>query len=94
VTVPNPANIHEWHYCIYGLKDCPLEGGFYHGKLIFPKDYPFKPPSILMITPNGRFKPMKRICMTMSDYHPEQWNPIWSVETIITGLVSFFNSNE
>jgi len=31
-------------------------GGYYHGKLVFPKEFPFKPPSIYMITPNGRFK--------------------------------------
>ena len=32
------------------------EGGYYHGKLVFPKEYPFKAPSIYMVTPNGRFK--------------------------------------
>ena len=31
-------------------------GGYYHGKLVFPKEYPFKAPSIYMLTPNGRFK--------------------------------------
>ena len=25
----------------------------------------------------------------MSDYHPESWNPMWSVGTILTGLISF-----
>lgn len=33
-----------------------LTGGTYHGKLVFPREFPFKPPSIYMITPNGRFK--------------------------------------
>ena len=94
ITVPHPDDIKEWHFCVYGLKESPLEGGIYHGKLIFPQEYPYKPPSIFMITPNGRFNPLQRICMSMSDYHPELWNPVWSVETIITGLVSFFNSNE
>lgn len=32
------------------------KGGYYHGKLVFPREFPFKPPSIYMITPNGRFK--------------------------------------
>ncbi len=26
----------------------------------------------------------------MSDYHPESWNPMWSVSSILTGLQSFF----
>ena len=27
--------------------------------------------------------------MSMSDYHPESWNPSWSVETLLVGLQSF-----
>ena len=79
---------------IYGLKDCPYEGGYYHGKILFPKEYPLKPPGIMMITPNGRFECKKRICMSISDYHPETWNPIWKTETIITALISFMTSDE
>mmetsp|Transcript_24759 Transcript_24759/g.38547 ORF Transcript_24759/g.38547 Transcript_24759/m.38547 type:complete len:118 (-) Transcript_24759:120-473(-) len=47
-----------------------------------------------MITPNGRFKPSTRICMSMSDYHPETWNPSWNVQTIIIGLISFMQTDE
>jgi ubiquitin-protein ligase len=32
-----------------------LIGGYYHGVLLFPPEYPMKPPGIMMITPNGRF---------------------------------------
>jgi ubiquitin-conjugating enzyme E2 J2 len=52
-------------------------------------EYPFKPPAIMMLTPNGRFVTNTRICMSMSDYHPETWNPLWSVASILTGLLSF-----
>ena len=30
-----------------------------------------------------------RLCLSMSDFHPDQWNPAWSVESILKGLVSF-----
>ena len=53
---PKENNILEWHYVIEGLKGSPYQDGWYHGVVIFPKEYPFKPPSIQMITPNGRFK--------------------------------------
>uniref|UniRef100_A0A6U0S8R1 E2 ubiquitin-conjugating enzyme n=1 Tax=Eucampia antarctica TaxID=49252 RepID=A0A6U0S8R1_9STRA len=89
LAVPNEANILEWHYCIEGSKETPYEGGHYHGKLLFPKEYPLKPPSVMMLTPSGRFKPNRRLCLSMSDFHPESWNPMWSVSTIITGLISF-----
>lgn len=88
-TTPLESNILEWHYVVEGSKDTPYEGGFYWGKLIFPKQYPLKPPSVMMLTPNGRFKTGRRLCLSMSDYHPESWNPMWSVSTIITGLISF-----
>ena len=88
-TRPLESNLLEWHYVIEGSKDTPYESGFYWGKLIFPKTYPLKPPSVMMLTPNGRFITGRRLCLSMSDYHPESWNPMWSVSTIITGLISF-----
>lgn len=30
-----------------------------------------------------------RLCLSISDFHPDQWNPSWSVSTILTGLLSF-----
>ncbi|KAH3745369.1 Ubiquitinconjugating enzyme subfamily protein [Pelomyxa schiedti] len=86
---PHPDNILEWHYVIHGPTGTPYEGGFYHGTLRFPPTYPMQPPSISMVTPNGRFKPSTRLCLSMSDYHPEMWNPMWSVSSILTGLLSF-----
>ncbi|TPX30890.1 hypothetical protein SmJEL517_g05663 [Synchytrium microbalum] len=87
-TKPLESNILEWHYVIRGPPDCPYEG-YYHGKLIFPSDYPFKPPQIRMITPNGRFQTDTRLCLSMSDFHPGSWNPAWHVESILSGLLSF-----
>lgn len=92
VAMPNEKNILEWHYVIESPSDdpkSPYAGGFYHGKLIFPKEYPYKPPGVIMLTPNGRFKPNRRLCLSMSDFHPESWNPMWSVSTILMGLYSF-----
>ncbi|XP_031490353.1 ubiquitin-conjugating enzyme E2 34-like [Nymphaea colorata] len=90
---PNPNDILEWHYVLEGSEGTPFAGGIYYGKVKFPSDYPFKPPGISMITPNGRFATQKRICMSMSDFHPETWNPMWSVSSILTGLLSFMMDN-
>jgi len=68
VAVPLPANILEWHYVVQGPSDSPYYGGYYHGKLIFPAEYPFKPPSIYMLTPNGRFQTNTRLCLSISDF--------------------------
>lgn len=89
VAEPLPSNILEWRYVVTGPEDSLYRGGLYHGKLVFPSEFPFKPPSIFMITPNGRFKTDTRLCLSISDYHPDTWNPAWSVSTILTGLLSF-----
>lgn len=36
------------------------------GTLVFPREFPFKPPSIYMQTPNGRFKTNTRLCLSIS----------------------------
>ncbi|GMR36099.1 hypothetical protein PMAYCL1PPCAC_06294 [Pristionchus mayeri] len=90
---PLEENILEWHYVIRGSKGTPFEGGLYHGKLLFPSEFPWKPPSIYMFTPNGRFLPNQRLCLSISDYHPETWNPGWTVSAILVGLHSFMNES-
>lgn len=92
--VPDEKNILTWNFLIRGPPDSPFAGGEYHGLLLFPSEYPFKPPGIKMLTPSGRFHPDKKICFSMSDFHPGSWNPAWSVATILTGLLSFMLSDE
>lgn len=90
---PLANNILCWHYVVRGPIDTPYHGGYYHGKLFFPREFPFKPPAIYMITPNGRFKVNQKLCLSISDFHPDTWNPAWSVSTILTGLLSFMVEN-
>ncbi|KAF5383860.1 hypothetical protein D9615_003794 [Tricholomella constricta] len=92
--VPDEKNILTWNFLIRGPPDSPYTGGEYHGVLLFPSEYPFKPPGIKMFTPSGRFQPDRKICFSMSDFHPGTWNPAWSVATILTGLLSFMLSDE
>ena len=87
---PDPENIFIWYFVVFGLYDCPYEGGFYMGKIIFPPEYPWKPPEIRMLTETGRFDINTPICLSISNFHPESWNPVWPVRSIILGLISFF----
>ncbi|PHT45916.1 Pumilio -like protein 23 [Capsicum baccatum] len=72
----------EPDYVLEGSEGTPFAGGYYYGKIKFPPEYPFKPPGISMTTPNRRFMTQKKICLYMSDFHPESWNPMWSVSSI------------
>ena len=89
VVAPAPKNMLEWHYVLFPPSGTPYHRGEYHGRIVFPPEYPYKPPAIYMDTPSGRFTPGKSICMSMSEYHPETWNPLWSTSSILTGLLSF-----
>jgi hypothetical protein len=70
-------NLLEWHFTIRGPRDTEFEGGVYHGRIVLPPEYPMKPPSIMLLTPNGRFEVRKMICLSISAYHPETWQPAW-----------------
>ncbi|CCW67591.1 unnamed protein product [Phytomonas sp. Hart1] len=94
VAAPDPHNILIWWVRITGPPDTCYAGGYYLTQIRFPADYPFKPPSIKMCTPSGRFKTDTDICLSNSSFHPEEWSPMWSVNTIITGMISFFVSKE
>ncbi|PRP74420.1 ubiquitin-conjugating enzyme E2, J1 (predicted) [Planoprotostelium fungivorum] len=86
---PLDDNLFEWHFTIRGPPDSPFEGGIYHGRIILPADYPFKPPNIVLLTPNGRFEVNKKICLSISAYHPEFWQPGWSIRTVLVALIGF-----
>ncbi|KAK4523544.1 hypothetical protein GAYE_PCTG69G1440 [Galdieria yellowstonensis] len=91
---PCPKNFQTWYFILEGPPDTCYEGGIYLGKLVFPKDFPYKPPAIYLLTPNGRLQTDTRLCLSMSDYHPETWNPLWSTAAVLNGLLSFMVSEE
>jgi ubiquitin-conjugating enzyme E2 J1 len=76
-----------------GPRDSEFEGGIYHGRIQLPSDYPFKPPSFMLLTPSGRFEIQKKICLSISNYHPEHWQPSWSVRTALVALIAFMPTN-
>ncbi|KAK2960450.1 putative Ubiquitin-conjugating enzyme E2 J1 [Blattamonas nauphoetae] len=83
-------NIFEVHFTIRGTSDTAFEAGLYHGKLIFPPDYPFKPPEIYFLNPNGRFALQTKICLSISSYHPEEWQASWDTRTMLIAIAAFF----
>ena len=86
---PLDDNLFEWHFTFRGPEGSEYEGGFYHGRIILPPEYPMKPPSIMLLNPNGRFELNKKICLSISGYHPESWRPSWSIRTAILAIIGF-----
>jgi ubiquitin-conjugating enzyme E2 J1 len=46
----------EWHCTLRGPPGTDFEAGLYHLRILLPAEYPFRPPSIMLLTPNGRFE--------------------------------------
>jgi len=89
---PLDDNIYEWHFTYRGPDNSEFEGGFYHGKIILPNEYPMKPPNIIILNPSGRFETHKKICLSISGYHPETWQPSWSIRTAMLALIAFMET--
>ncbi|XP_061986805.1 ubiquitin-conjugating enzyme E2 32-like [Populus nigra] len=89
MSLPLEENIFEWQFAIRGPGETEFEGGIYHGRIQLPAEYPFKPPSFMLLTPNGRFETQTKICLSISNHHPEHWQPSWSVRTALVALIAF-----
>jgi ubiquitin-protein ligase len=90
----NVEDLRTVNFVCHGSEGTPFEGGQYVGKLILPKDYPHSPPTVMFLTPNGRFKPGEAICTSISSYHPETWSSLLKIETVLISLRSFMNSDD
>ncbi|KAG9325178.1 hypothetical protein KVV02_002032 [Mortierella alpina] len=86
---PLETDIFEWHFTIRGPEETEFEGGLYHGRILLPNNYPFAPPSLMFLTPNGRFELHKKVCLSITGYHPEYWQPAWGIRTVLVAVMGF-----
>nr|DAD38263.1 TPA_asm: hypothetical protein HUJ06_008904 [Nelumbo nucifera] len=85
MSLPLEENIFEWQFAIRGPRDTEFEGGIYHGRIQLPAEYPFQPPAFMLLT--------TKICLSISNHHPEHWQPSWSVRTALVALIAFMPTN-
>eukprot|EP01059_Diplonema_ambulator_P021903 TRINITY_DN3640_c1_g1_i1.p1 TRINITY_DN3640_c1_g1~~TRINITY_DN3640_c1_g1_i1.p1 ORF type:complete len:254 (+),score=74.84 TRINITY_DN3640_c1_g1_i1:59-820(+) len=82
-----------WLFTMRGPEESPYEEGVYHGKILLPMNYPYGPPDVLLLTPNGRFEVNLKICLSeVTSYHPENWQPSWGVHTVLHALRGFMKT--
>lgn len=86
---PLENDMFEWHFTIRGAEGTDFEGGIYHGRILLPVEYPYKPPHIIFLTPSGRFETNTKVCLSFSAFHPELWQPAWGIRLILEALISF-----
>eukprot|EP00057_Strongylocentrotus_purpuratus_P033747 XP_792623.1 PREDICTED: ubiquitin-conjugating enzyme E2 J1 [Strongylocentrotus purpuratus] len=86
---PLEDNLFEWHFTVRGPPDSDFSKGVFHGRITLPPEYPMKPPSIMLLTPTGRFEVGTKICLSISGHHPETWQPSWSIRTVLLAIIGF-----
>lgn len=87
---PIDNDIYHWHGTIQGPPDTPFEGGIFELDIVFPEDYPFKPPQIKFLTkvfhPNITEDGTIHVSILKEDWQPEQ-----TISTILISLCSFLD---
>jgi len=81
------SDMHRWHAVIVGPATSPFEGGVFYLNVVFPADYPFKPPQVRFETrvyhPN--VNDSGGICL---DILKDAWSPALTISKVLLSICS------
>lgn len=87
---PIDDDIYHWTATIMGPSDTPYEGGIFFLDIIFPPNYPFKPPKIRFKTriyhPN--INSSGGICL---DILKDNWSPALTISKVLLSICSLLD---
>lgn len=94
------SDLFKWEIVIMGPPDTLYEGGFFKSHMVFPKEYPNRPPKMKMISDvwHPNIDKNGEICISIL-HEPgedaygyekayERWLPIHTIETIVVSVIS------
>ena len=87
---PVSDNIYEWGAQLYGPKATPYEGGIFNLHILYPPNYPFKPPKINFITKvyHPNIDSSGNICL---DILKDNWSPALTISKVLLSICSLMN---
>ena len=80
-------NIYEWQATIMGPRDTPYQDGIFYLSIIFPSEYPFKPPIVKFITKiyHCNINSKGSICL---DILKNEWSPALTISKLLLSICS------
>lgn len=83
-------DIFKWEAIIVGPSETPYEGGIFNLSIIFPPDYPFKPPKISFITKiyHPNINQSGGICL---DILKNNWSPALTISKLLLSISSLLS---
>ncbi|XP_046578905.1 ubiquitin-conjugating enzyme E2 G1-like [Haliotis rubra] len=93
-------DIYKWEVVIYGPPDTVFEGGFFKAHLLFPKEYPHRPPKMKFVSEvwHPNIDKEGNVCISILhepgddkygyEKASERWLPVHTVETILISVIS------
>ena len=84
---PKGDDLFRWEGVILGPSDSPYAGGVFKLEILFPVDYPFKPPKLQFITKiyHPNINPTGLICL---DILKQQWSPALTISKVLLSVTS------
>lgn len=86
------GNIRNWEVTLTGVKDTIYEGEVYTIKMVFPKDYPSKPPSVYFLRPCPKHVHVYTngdICL---NFLGRDWRPTMTGQMLAVSILSMLSS--
>jgi len=90
VASPCGDNLFKWKAQIYGPEGTPYYGGIFNLEILFPSEYPFKPPKIHFITKvyHPNINSVGSICL---DILKDKWSPALTISKVLISICSLLN---
>lgn len=84
---PKGDDMFRWEGVILGPADSPYAGGVFKLEILFPVDYPFKPPKMQFLTKiyHPNINPSGLICL---DILKHQWSPALTISKVLLSVTS------